>query len=63
MASAQLDEISELEIELDKLLSEQDLDELRTENQKLTYQINTLKKAIAVEKANIVPAKGNFEVI
>merc|ERR1711990_103239 len=64
MASRQLDEISKLEAELEKLFdstgnenSKPEIEELKNENLKLIYQINTLKKAIQKEKDDIVPPK------
>jgi len=65
MASRQLDEISKLEAELEKLFStgnesKPEIEELKNENSKLIYQINTLKKSIQKEKADIVPPKGSF---
>ena len=58
MAAAQLAQIKKLEAELELLLNEPVLEEIRVENQKLIYQINSLKKAIDEEKSNIVPPKG-----
>ena len=56
--SGQLAEIEHLEIELEELLSDPSVSELKSENQKLIYQINSLQRAINQEKANYVPPKG-----
>lgn len=53
--SAQLVEIERLETELDNLLNDPVVSDLKAENSKLSYQINTLKRAIEDEKANYKP--------
>ena len=58
--SAQLAEIERLETELEDLLNDPSVAELKSENAKLAYQINTLNRAINQEKANYVPPKGFF---
>ena len=56
--SGQLAEIERLETELEDLLNDPSVAELKSENAKLAYQINTLRRAINQEKANYVPPKG-----
>jgi len=56
--SGQLAEIERLETELEDLLNDPSVAELKLENAKLAYQINTLHRAINQEKANYVPPKG-----
>jgi len=56
--SGQLAEIERLETELEDLLNDPSVAELKSENAKLAYQINTLHRAINQEKANYVPPKG-----
>ena len=60
--SGQLAEIERLEIELENLLNDPSVAELKTENAKLAYQINTLHRAINQEKANYVPPKGILKI-
>jgi len=55
--SGQLAEIERLETELEDLLNDPSVAELKSENAKLAYQINTLHRAINQEKANYVPPK------
>ena len=56
--SDKLVEIERLETELEDLLNDPSVAELKSENAKLAYQINTLHRAINQEKANYVPPKG-----
>ena len=60
--SGQLAEIERLETELENLLNDPSVAELKTENAKLAYQINTLHRAINQEKANYVPPKGILKI-
>ena len=55
---SQLAEIERLESELENLFDDSSVEELKSENAKLAYQINTLHRAINQEKANYVPPKG-----
>lgn len=50
-----LKQVERLEAELDSLLGDSSVTELKTENTKLNYQINQLKKAIAEERSQIKP--------
>ena len=61
--SGQLAEIERLETELEDLLNDPSVAELKSENAKLAYQINTLHRAINQEKANYVPPKGFLSLI
>jgi len=56
--SSQLAEIERLEIELEDLLNDPSISELKSENEKLTYQINTLRRAISQENAINIPPGG-----
>ena len=58
-----LKQVERLEAELDALLGDSSVAELKTENAKLNYQINQLKKAIAEERSQIKPPTGQFYVI
>lgn len=60
--SGQLAEIERLETELEDLLNDPSVAELKSENAKLAYQINTLHRAINQEKANYVPPKGILKI-
>ena len=53
-----LKQVERLEAELDALLGDSSVAELKTENAKLNYQINQLKKAIAEERSQIKPPTG-----
>ena len=55
-----LKQVERLEAELDALLGDSSVAELKTENAKLNYQINQLKKAIAEERSQIKQATGEF---
>ena len=55
-----LKQVERLEAELDALLGDSSVAELKTENAKLNYQINQLKKAIAEERSQIKPPTGQF---
>ena len=61
--SCQLAEIERLETELEDLLNDPSVAELKSENAKLAYQINTLHRAINQEKANYIPPKGFISYI
>ena len=61
--SGQLAEIERLETELEDLLNDPSVAELKSENAKLAYQINTLHRAINQEKANYIPPKGFISYI
>ena len=59
---SQLAEIERLESELENLFDDSSVEELKSENAKLAYQINTLHRAINQEKSNAphcsVPPEG-----
>ena len=59
---SQLAEIERLESELENLFDDSSVEELKSENAKLSYQINTLHRAINQEKSNAphssVPPEG-----
>ena len=61
--SEQLQQVQRLEAELESLLNDSGVVELKAENSKLLYQINQLKKAIAEERAQIKPPTGTFKLI
>ena len=53
--SDQLVEIERLETELEDLLNDPSVSELKLENEKLVYQIETLHRAIIQETENYPP--------
>ena len=53
--SDQLIEIERLEAELEDLLNDPSVSELKLENEKLVYQIETLHRAIIQETENYPP--------
>ena len=53
--SDQLVEIERLETELEDLLNDPSVSELKSENEKLVYQIETLHRAIIQESRNYPP--------
>ena len=53
--SDQLVEIERLETELEDLLNDPSVSELKLENEKLVYQIETLHRAIIQESENYPP--------
>ena len=55
--SDQLVEIERLETELEDLLNDPSVSELKSENEKLVYQIETLHRAIIQESENY-PSQG-----
>ena len=60
--SDQLVEIERLEAELEDLLNDPSVSELKSENEKLVYQIETLHRAIIQESENYPPQGwANFE--
>ena len=56
--SCQLAEIERLETELEDLLNDPSVSELKSENEKLSYQIKTLHRAIIQESENSIPPQG-----
>ena len=56
----QLQHVQRLETELESLLNDSGVVELKAENAKLLYQIDQLKSAIAEERAQIKPPTGKF---
>ena len=56
--SCQLIEIERLETELEDLLNDPSVSELKSENEKLAYQIKTLHRAIIQESENFIPPQG-----
>ena len=56
--SCQLAEIERLETELEDLLNDPSVSELKSENEKLAYQIKTLHRAIIQESENSIPRQG-----
>ena len=56
--SCQLAEIERLETELEDLLNDPSVSELKSENEKLSYQIKTLHRAIIQESENSIPRQG-----
>ena len=56
--SCQLIEIERLETELEDLLNDPSVSELKSENEKIAYQIKTLHRAIIQESENSIPPQG-----
>ena len=56
--SCRLAEIERLETELEDLLNDPSVSELKSENEKLSYQIKTLHRAIIQESENSIPPQG-----
>ena len=56
--SDHLVEIERLETELEDLLNDPSVSELKSENEKLSYQIKTLHRAIIQESENSIPPQG-----
>ena len=61
-SSGQLAEIERLESELEDFLDHPSVSELKTENEKLAYQINTLRRAVN-EEVNCLPTQGYFFIL
>ena len=56
--SCKLAEIERLETELEDLLNDPSVSELKSENEKLAYQIKTLHRAIIQESENSLSPQG-----
>ena len=56
--SYQLTETERLETELEDLLNDPSVSELKSENEKLAYQIKTLHRAIIQESENSISPQG-----
>ena len=56
--SCQFAEIKRLETELEDLLNDPSVSELKSENEKIAYQIKTLHRAIIQESENSISPQG-----
>jgi len=56
--SCQLAEIERLETELEDLINDPSVSKLKSENEKLAYQIKTLHRVIIQESENSIPPQG-----